>query len=59
LVQFLAILWATALAWSLVTGTARSIGGIVTRREQPLQYWISVAIYAAFTALFATLGPVR
>ncbi len=57
--EFIALIWGIALVWSLVTGQARSIGGTVTRREQPLRYWISVAIYAAFTWLFLAIGLMR
>jgi hypothetical protein len=57
--SFMALLWAVAAAWALVSGKAIWLQRTVTRAGEPVQYWSSVLICVLFAFIFLSLGPVR
>lgn len=57
--NLLALLFVVAAVWALLSGRAHWLSGVVTRREQPIGYWLSVATCVVIAALLSALGPVR
>ena len=56
---FIASLFALAALWALVTGRAQWGRRKVLRSEEPLPYWISVALCVGLALLLLSAGPVR
>lgn len=57
--SFLAALFVIAAAWALVSGSARWVSGAVTRANEPISFWASIATCLLIAWLLFALGPVR
>jgi hypothetical protein len=56
--MIIAAIWLGALVWAVLSGRAYVLR-FISRKDEPVRYWLAVVVYAGMFILFASLGPVR